>query len=112
MTHFTLFIKAIPPMAAKVFGLAITVSALLATVGCETTGALVGASKKGVGALNCNEIYNTFQAYDRDKQSVEAAKVLSSALGIPYVGGSGTEFYNTAKASANIALLSQGCNPL
>ena len=93
---------------AWLFGLC----ALVAVAGCETTGALVGASQKGMGGLSCDQIYTTFRAYDRDKQSVEAAKVLSSSLGIPYVGGSGTEVYNTAKASANVALLTQGCAPL
>lgn len=90
----------------------ITASLCLAFAGCETTGAVVGASQKGLGALSCSEIYNTFNAYDKDKQSVDAAKQLSSALGIPYTGGSGTEYYQTAKTTANVALMAQGCNAI
>ena len=80
--------------------------------GCETTSAVVGASQKGLGALSCSEIYSTFQAYDRDKISIDAAKQLSGALGLPYTGGSGSGYFDTIKASANIALLAQGCSAL
>ena len=86
------------------------VATLLA--GCETTSAVVGASQKGLGALSCGEIYNTFQAYDRDKISIDAAKQLSSSLGVPYTGGSGASYFDTIKATANVALAAQGCNPL
>ncbi|WP_053981175.1 hypothetical protein [Marinagarivorans algicola] len=83
----------------------------IALAGCETTGAVVGASQKGLGALSCPEIYNTFKAYDKDKQSVDAAKQLSAAIGIPYTGN-GTGFHDKAKTAANLALMAQGCNAL
>lgn len=88
-------------------------AAILCTTlaGCETTGAVVGASQKGLGALSCPEIYNTFEAYDKDKQSVDAAKQLSAAIGIPYTGN-GTGFHDKAKAAANVALMAQGCSAL
>ena len=90
----------------------IITGACFAFAGCETTGAVLGASKKGIGALSCDEIYNTFNAYDRDKQTVDAAKQLSASLGIPYTGGSGTAYFETVKTTANVALLAQGCTPL
>lgn len=80
--------------------------------GCETTSAVVGASQKGIGALSCSEIYNAFNAYKKDKQSVDATKQFAAAMGIPYTGGSGAGYYETAKSSANIALLAQGCTLL
>lgn len=86
--------------------------AAISLTGCETTSAVIGASQKGLGALSCNEIYNTFNAYNRDKQTVSAMKELSANLGIPYTGGSPDSYLQTAKASANVALLAQGCSPL
>ncbi|HEY7773287.1 MAG TPA: hypothetical protein VIC26_08890 [Marinagarivorans sp.] len=80
--------------------------------GCETSGAMVDASRQGFGAFSCDQIYNTFNAYDRDKMSIDAAKELSASIGIPYTGGSGAKYFDTAKSSANIALSAQGCNPL
>lgn len=90
---------------------ALTLAATL-LAGCETTSAVVGASQKGLGALSCGEIYNTFQAYDRDKISIDAAKQLSSSLGLPYTGGSGSSYFDTIKATANVALAAQGCSSL
>ena len=93
--------------------LASTLAMLAASLaGCETTSAVVGASQKGLGALSCGEIYNTFQAYDRDKISIDAAKQLSGALGLPYTGGSGSSYFDTIRATANVALLAQGCSAL
>lgn len=95
--------------------LALTSTALTTLVtltGCETTSAVVGASQKGLGALSCSEIYNTFNAYNRDQQTLAAVKELSYNLGIPYTGGSPSEHLKTAKTSANVALLAQGCSPL
>ena len=82
----------------------------LAFAGCETTGAVVGASQKGMAALGCDEIYSTFKAYDNDKQSVDATKQLAATLGIPYASGTG--FHDKAKTTANVALMAQGCSPL
>lgn len=82
------------------------------SAGCETTSAVAGASKKGIGALSCSEIYNAFNAYEKDKQSVDATKQFAAAMGVPYTGGSGKGYYETAKSSANIALLAQGCTLL
>lgn len=90
----------------------VTCLAVTTLAGCETSSAVIQASKKGLGALSCDEIYNAFQAYERDKQTVSAAKQLSASLGLPYSGGNGATYYNTAKTSANVALMAQSCNPL
>lgn len=96
-------------MKTKLLALSILSAAL---VGCETTSAVVGASQKGLGALSCSEIYNTFNAYDKDKQTVEAAKQLSASFGLPYTGGSAKAYFQKAKTAANIALAAQSCTPL
>ena len=85
---------------------------LISLTGCETTSAVYGSSQKGFAGLSCNEIYNAFSAYERDKQTANAATDLSAALGMPYTGGNAEAYYNTAKTTANITLLAQGCNPL
>ena len=80
--------------------------------GCETTSSVYNSSQKGLSGLSCSEIYKAFSAYDRDRQTANAMKELSSALGYPYTGGSPEAYYQTAKTAGNVALLAQGCNPL
>jgi len=80
---------------------------------CESSTAVMNASKQGIGALSCPEINNVFMAFERDRYSVEAAEQLSAAFGLPYKAGTNLSgYYQVAKSTASIALLAQGCAPL
>lgn len=83
--------------------------------GCETATQVHSASTQGAAGLSCAQIYSTFDAYKRDKQSVEALRALGSIKGLDTSQATkenAATYYASAVASANIALLVQGCTPL
>lgn len=93
--------------------LPITVITLSILSACESSSALMSSSQKGVGALSCPEINNVFTAFEKDRHSVNAARELGEAFGIPYTPGTNlSSYYELAKSTANIALLAQNCAPL
>ena len=85
----------------------------IALASCESSTAVMGASEKGLGALSCGEIQNVFGAFERDRNSVAAAKQLGLAINLPYTAGTDLGgYYELAKTTANVALMAQGCTPL
>lgn len=91
--------------------------ALVMASGCQTSTYLSSAAGDGDG-VTCQEIHQAFQAYDRDRQSVEALRQLSVLISpdTGAIAGQGAdkaaEYYPQAKASANLALAIRGCQPL
>ncbi|WP_375177863.1 hypothetical protein [Marinobacter mobilis] len=85
--------------------------------GCQTSTYMSAAATDGDG-VTCSEIYQAFNAYDRDRQSAEALARLS-ALVSPEAGSyaemgvnSASKYYKQIEASANIALAIRGCQPV
>ncbi|WP_404364365.1 hypothetical protein [Marinobacter sp.] len=68
--------------------------------------------------MTCNEIYQAFDAYQRDRQSAQALTELSqlvspTAGSIASSGVSSAErYYDQAKATANVALAVRNCAPI
>lgn len=93
----------------------IAVVSLLA--GCQTSTYMTSAATDGDG-VTCNEIYQAFDAYSRDRQSAEALADLGKLVN-PTAGGyaemgvnQASKYYEQIKASANIALAVRGCQPV
>lgn len=97
------------------FMFAIAATALLA--GCQTSGYMTSAATDGDG-VTCAEIYQAFDAYERDRQSASAladlGRVISPAAGSYADLGvnQASKYYEEIKASANIALAMRGCQPI
>ncbi len=95
--------------------LAISLLMLMAT-GCETGMQVYSMSQKGAAGLGCNEIKSAFSAYQRDRQSAEALTVMAALVNADKsseakkTSTSSNDYYEQAKASANIALMVQGCS--
>ena len=84
--------------------------------GCETAGSLRGLpSGSAMSAVSCDQIYTTFGAYDRDKQSLTALAQIAgyTKTDISHVTpATEASYYENIRLSANIALAVQGCSPL
>ena len=83
---------------------------------CETANSLRGVGANGaMTAVSCGQIYNTFEAYKRDKQNM---LLLAQLAGITNLDVSkatpenAAEYYQSAVLSANIALALQGCQQI
>ncbi|WP_317930158.1 hypothetical protein [Halioxenophilus sp. WMMB6] len=92
--------------------------AVLFLSGCQTAGQLGTMSQSGMAALSCDQIYGAFNAYQRDRDSMDAwvqlVKVVSPSAD-PYAVAAGTtadQRYEQAVAYANIALVVQQCPTL
>ncbi|WP_250831097.1 hypothetical protein [Marinobacter sediminum] len=85
--------------------------------GCQTSTYMSSAATDGDG-VTCSEIYQAFDAYQRDRQSADALAQLSRLVS-PAAGSyaemgvnSASKYYEQIKASANIALAVRGCQPV
>lgn len=85
--------------------------------GCQTSGYMATAASDGQG-VTCNKIHQTFDAYDRDRQSVSALAELSQLVN-PTAGSlaeqgvqSAEAYYGQIKAITNITLSVRGCQPV
>lgn len=88
---------------------------VLALSGCETMTQMQSASTQGMAGLSCSQIYSTFGAYKRDKQSLEALRTLGALQGVDTskaTKANAASYYQNVVASSNIALAVQGCAPL
>lgn len=93
--------------------IAMAATATIALTACESSTAVMSASQKGLGALSCNEIQNTFAAFERDRYSIDAARQLGAAFNLPFETGMNLgSYYDMVKNAANIALIAQSCAPL
>lgn len=99
-------------MKKIVFVMAVT--ALLS--GCETFGVVSQASSRGAAvAFSCEQIKNSFAAYNRDRQSLETLRLIAAMTNTNTRGlttATADSYYQKALANANLALLLQGCEPL
>lgn len=83
--------------------------------GCETASQAYTMSQKGAAGFSCAEINSAFAAYQRDRQAVESLAVLTTLISAnsntatTNLSTTSDAYYEQAKASANIALLVQGC---
>lgn len=79
-------------------------------------GEIQGASSKGAAvAFSCEQIKNSFAAYNRDRQSLEALRLIATMTNTSTKGmttATADGYYQKAKNNANLALLLQGCEPL
>jgi S-ribosylhomocysteine lyase LuxS involved in autoinducer biosynthesis len=97
--------------------LSLVLPAILLLSGCQTGTYMSSAATDGNG-ITCNEIYQAFNAYERDRQSAQALRQLSQMVSqdAGTIAGQGIEkaeqYYPQAKASANLALTIRGCQPL
>lgn len=92
-------------------------AALLLLAGCETTRQISSGSAGGVGNMvSCQQINQTFAAYQRDRNSWAALKEIASMTGFDSSkldsSKKAASYYEDVKNSVNIALLLQGCQPL
>lgn len=91
---------------------------LLLLTGCHTAGQLGTMSQSGLNGLSCNQIYAAFNAYERDRYSLNAwlqlLNLVNPELDAKATGAnrSAEQRYQDAKVYANIALMAQGCTPL
>jgi uncharacterized protein YceK len=96
--------------------IAIGLTAVLLLSGCETMGEIRGASSKGAAvAFSCEQIKNSFAAYNRDRQSLEALRLIATMTNTSTKGmttATADSYYEKARNNANLALLLQGCEPL
>lgn len=82
-------------------------------ISCESSTAVMSASEQGLGALSCPQIHSTFAAFERDRNSIEAARQLGLAFNIPYQTGTNLgQYYEMIKTASNVALLTQSCATL
>ncbi len=99
-------------MKKIVMGLALT----LLLSGCETFGEMRSASSKGAAvAFSCDQIKNSFAAYNRDRQSLEALRLITTMTNTSTKGmttATADRYYEKARNNANLALLLQGCEPI
>ncbi|WP_286220568.1 hypothetical protein [Marinobacter apostichopi] len=93
------------------------IAAITLLSGCQTSTYMSSAATDGDG-VTCSEIYQAFNAYDRDRQSAEALAQLSTLVS-PEAGSyaemgvnSASKYYEQIEASANIALAIRGCQPV
>lgn len=85
--------------------------------GCQTGTYMSSAATDGDG-VTCAEIYQAFEAYDRDRQSAAAWQQLSGLIS-PEAGAlaakgadKAAQYYESTKASVNLALAVRGCQPV
>ncbi|WP_312846259.1 hypothetical protein [Marinobacter arenosus] len=93
------------------------IAATTMMTGCQTSGYMSSAATDGDG-VTCSEIYQAFNAYERDRQSAEALAQLSQLVS-PAAGSyaemgvnSASKYYEQIEASANVALAIRGCQPV
>lgn len=93
------------------------VAATVLLSGCQTSSYMSSAATDGNG-ITCNEIYQAFNAFARDRQSADAWAQLSRLIS-PTAGSyadmgvnSAAKYFDQVKASANIALAVRGCQPV
>ncbi len=84
---------------------------------CQTAGQVQNAAQNGIAnSYSCEQITATFAAYEADKSSLgpllEISKMTGLELNEKAEGFDPSKYYETAKTSANVALLVQGCSPL
>jgi len=95
----------------------IALIALVALSACQLATEVQQASQKGVAnSYSCEQITAIFSAYQLDKNSLIPLLEISKMTGLKLEQGAAgfdpEKYYQTAKNSANIALLVQGCTPL
>ena len=94
------------------------ITAALLISGCQTSSQAYQMSQKGMGAFSCDEINKAFSAYEMDRQSAQALAVLAPLIYADAgnvtqnVSTTSEGYYQQAKASANVALVVQGCQPM
>lgn len=97
----------------RVFSVVLVAAAL---AGCETATSLQGAGSGGaVGAVSCDQIYSTFGAYSRDRQSVEALAQIAGYTNTDISNvtpETAASYYENIVTSVNVTLAVQGCTPL
>lgn len=99
----------------KIVAMAFVASAL---VGCETSKQAYNMAGKGAEAFSCEEISKAFAAYKADRQSTAGLAVMAPLISADVgtisnsVLTTSDEYYNQAKASANLALGIKGCSPI
>lgn len=93
------------------------IASLSVISGCQTSAFVSSAASDGDG-VTCSEIYQAFDAYDRDRQSAEAWRQLSILISpdADTIAAQGADkaaqYHAQAKAGANIALAIRGCAPI
>ena len=97
--------------------LAIAIIGILTLSSCQTAMEMQKASQNGMAnSYSCEQITSTFGAYERDKTALTPLLEISKMTGLNVEqnteGFDPSKYYETAKTSANVALLVQGCSPL
>lgn len=91
---------------------------LLLLSGCQTAGQLGAMSRSGINGLSCNQIYAAFNAYERDRYSLDAwlqlLKIVKPELDAQALSANRTadQRYHDARVYASLVLMAQGCQPL
>jgi hypothetical protein len=82
---------------------------------CQTAYELQNAASKGfANSYSCGQINGALSAYEADKTSFMALKQIAVMSGLeidPKSTGNASSYYESVKATANVALLVQGCSP-
>lgn len=82
---------------------------------CQTTGEMRQASMKGANPFSCEQIKNSFAAYNRDRESLEALRLIATMTNTGTKGmtlQTADSYYIKARDNANLALMLQGCTPI
>lgn len=99
----------------KIVSMVFVASAL---VGCETSKQAYNMAGKGADAFSCEEITKAFSAYKADRKSTAGLAVMAPLISADAssisssVLSTSDEYFNQAKASANLALGLKGCSPI
>ena len=103
---------------SKVRNIALLLTATTFLTACETATQLNNMRISGKSAYSCEQIYAAFKAYDADKQSTNALLQLSGMVSVDGLAEGTAQvenpsaYYQRTKMAANVALITQGCQPL
>ena len=103
---------------SKLRNIVFLLTATTVLTACETAAQLSNIITSDKSAYSCEQIYGAFKAYDADKQSTNALMQLSGMVNVDGLedGTAQVEnpsnYYQRTKMAANVALITQGCQPL
>lgn len=83
--------------------------------GCQTAGEIKQQAVTKSNPFSCQQIQNSFAAYNRDRQSLENLKLIATMTNTSTKGlstNTADAYYQKALANANLILVIQGCPPI
>lgn len=94
----------------------LTLFGLCLLSGCQTASVLSSGAAGGLESMaSCEQIHATFNAYQQDRQSIDALRQVAGVTDISIsdvTPESVANYYPLVKESTRIALMVKGCQPL